>query len=121
MAFITFGHHGLIAGMKKLTVWSFLLTIVLAVVFTALQAFEYSSANFSIADGIFGTTFYASTGLHGFHVIVGTIFIIIAFIRIINNNITRQTHVGIESGIWYWHFVDIVWLFLFIFIYCWGR
>jgi cytochrome c oxidase subunit 3 len=84
------------------------MTIVLAVVFTLFQYIEYSESQFSISDSVFGTTFYASTGLHGFHVIVGTIFIVVGFIRIINYNVNKQGHVGFETGILYWHFVDVV-------------
>jgi cytochrome c oxidase subunit 3 len=87
------------------------------VVFTFFQYIEYSDSQFSFADSVFGNTFYASTGLHGFHVIVGTIFIIVGFIRIINYNASKQGHVGVETGILYWHFVDVVWLFLFIAVY----
>ena len=119
-AFITYGHHAFIAGKRVFTINSFFMTIVLAVVFTLFQYIEYTESSFSFADSVFGTTFYAATGLHGFHVIVGTIFIIIGFLRIINYNVTKQGHVGIETGILYWHFVDVVWLFLFIAVYFWG-
>lgn len=120
MAFITFGHHALIAGKRKETIISVYFTIVLALIFTLFQGFEYSDANFSISDSVFGSSFYASTGLHGFHVIIGTIFIIVSFFRIIFYNVTKQSHVGLETGILYWHFVDVVWLFLFIAVYFWG-
>ena len=119
-AFITYGHHAFIAGKRVFTINSIFMTIILAIVFTLFQYIEYTDSSFSIADSVFGTTFYASTGLHGFHVIVGTIFIITGFLRIINYNVTKQGHVGIETGILYWHFVDVVWLFLFIAVYFWG-
>ena len=119
-AFITFGHHALIAGKRKETILSIYLTIVLAVIFTMLQGYEYLESNFSFADSVFGNSFYASTGLHGFHVIVGTLFIIVSFVRIVFYNVTKQSHVGLETGILYWHFVDVVWLFLFIAVYYWG-
>ena len=119
-AFITYGHHAFIAGKRVFTINSFFMTIVLAVVFTLFQYIEYTDSSFSFADSVFGTTFYASTGLHGFHVIVGTIFIFIGFLRIINYNVNKQGHLGIETAILYWHFVDIVWLFLFIAVYFWG-
>lgn len=119
-AFITYGHHALIAGLRKKAIVSFFITIILALVFTGFQYFEYSESSFTIADSVFGSSFYASTGLHGFHVIVGTIFILTSFIRIINYTITKQTHIGIEASIIYWHFVDIVWLFLYIAVYYWG-
>ena len=119
-AFITYAHHAFIAGKRKDTINSLFITIVLALVFTFFQYIEYSDSQFSFADSVFGNTFYASTGLHGFHVIVGTIFIIVGFFRIINYNATKQGHVGVETGILYWHFVDVVWLFLFIAVYFWG-
>ena len=119
-AFVTYGHHALIAGDRKGAILGTLLTIILAVIFTTLQYVEYSEASFSIADSVYGTVFYASTGLHGLHVIVGTIFIIVGFIRIINYHLTETHHIGHEAGILYWHFVDVVWLFLFIAVYYWG-
>jgi cytochrome c oxidase subunit 3 len=120
LAFITLGHHGLLGGNRFWTIQGFIFTIILAIVFTGLQYFEYSESSFSIADSAFGTTFYASTGLHGLHVIVGTIFILVSFYRILLYLVSKQTHIGIESSIVYWHFVDVVWLFLFIAVYCWG-
>jgi cytochrome c oxidase subunit 3 len=119
-AFITLGHHALLNGNRFWTYIGFIGTIVLAVVFTVFQYIEYSDSSFSITDSVFGTTFFAATGLHGFHVIVGTIFITVSFYRIIKYLVSKQTHIGIESSIIYWHFVDIVWLFLFIAVYCWG-
>src|SRR6266566_2346489 len=119
-AFVTYGHHALIAGNRKGAIFGTLITIILAVVFTVLQYIEYSEAGFTIADSVFGTVFFASTGLHGLHVIVGTIFITVGFIRILNYHLTDTHHIGHESGILYWHFVDVVWLFLFIAVYYWG-
>ena len=97
-----------------------ILTLLFAIIFTALQGYEYSEAGFTIADSIYGTVFFASTGLHGFHVIVGTIFIGVQFIRLLNHHITTSHHVGLESAIAYWHFVDVVWLFLYAFVYLWA-
>ncbi len=116
-AFITYGHHAFIAGRRVFTINSFSITILLAVVFTLFQYIEYTDSSFSIADSVFGTTFYASTGLHGFHVIIGTIFILSQCARQIYYTVTKQGHIGIETSILYWHFVDIVWLFLFIAVY----
>jgi cytochrome c oxidase subunit 3 len=107
-AFITYAHHAFIAGKRVNTINSLFMTILLAVVFTLFQYIEYTDSSFSMSDSVFGTTFYASTGLHGFHVIVGTIFIFISFIRIINYSLQKQGHVGLETSILYWHFVDIV-------------
>jgi len=90
----------------------------LAIIFTALQGFEYSQSAITISDSVFGSAFFCSTGLHGLHVIVGTIFIVVGFVRIINYHFTNTHHQGFEAGILYWHFVDVVWLFLFVAIYC---
>jgi cytochrome c oxidase subunit 3 len=119
-AFVTYGHHALIAGNRKAAIDGVFLTIILAVVFTALQYFEYSEAAFTMSDGVYGSAFYASTGLHGLHVIIGTIFILVGFIRIINYQLTSNHHQGFEASILYWHFVDVVWLFLFVAVYFWG-
>ena len=119
-AFVTYGHHALIQGDRKGAIKGTLFTIILAVIFTSLQYYEYSEAGFTIADSVYGTVFFASTGLHGFHVIVGTIFIGVQFIRILNHHITTSHHVGLESSIAYWHFVDVVWLFLYAFVYLWS-
>jgi len=120
-AFITYGHHALIAGNRKACIDGVIFTIILAIIFTGLQYFEYSEAGFTMADGVYGSAFYASTGLHGFHVIIGTIFIGVALVRIINYQLTTKHHNGFESSILYWHFVDVVWLFLFVAVYFWGN
>ncbi len=119
-AFITYGHHALIAGNRKGAIDGTFFTIVLAAIFTALQYIEYSDAAFTFSDGVYGSAFYASTGLHGLHVIIGTIFILVGFIRIINYQLTNTHHQGFEASILYWHFVDVVWLFLFVAVYFWG-
>jgi len=119
-AFVTYGHHALIQGDRKGAILGTLLTIIFAVVFTALQYYEYTESSFTISDSVYGTVFYASTGLHGLHVIVGTIFILVGFIRIVNYHLTDTHHQGHEAAILYWHFVDVVWLFLFIAVYYWG-
>ena len=119
-AFVTYGHHALIQGDRKGAIKGTLITIILAVIFTSLQYYEYSEAAFSMSDSVFGSAFYASTGLHGIHVIVGTIFITVGFFRIIQYDFTNSHHLGFEVGILYWHFVDVVWLFLFIAVYYWG-
>ena len=117
---ITYGHHALIKGDRPKAIIGGLLTLILAVIFTGLQYVEYFNASFTITDSVFGTTFYASTGLHGFHVIIGTIFIAVGFFRIINYHLTNSHHIGYEASILYWHFVDVVWLCLFIAVYYWG-
>ena len=96
------------------------LTIALGMLFTAIQAYEYSHAAFGFEDGIYSTTFYMATGFHGFHVIVGTIFLMVCLVRSIKGHFKPEHHVGFEAAAWYWHFVDVVWLFLFFCIYWWG-
>jgi len=119
-ATITVCHHAIVSGSKQQAVTSLLATIALAVVFTALQAYEYVTAPFSISHGIYGSVFYMATGFHGFHVFIGTCFLIVCFIRLNLGQFTREHHFGFEAAAWYWHFVDVVWLFLFVTIYWWG-
>ncbi|HEY4874958.1 MAG TPA: cytochrome c oxidase subunit 3, partial [Puia sp.] len=117
---ITITHHAMINGDARIAKLNFLKTIFLACMFTSLQVFEYLEAPFTIADGIYGSTFYMATGFHGMHVIIGTIFIAVCFVRLIFSHFTKQHHIGFEAATWYWHFVDVVWLFLFVSIYWWG-
>ena len=119
-AFITYAHHAIIKGNRSSAILGLILTLLFAIIFTGLQYYEYCEAGFTIADSVFGTVFFASTGLHGFHAIVGTLFIGVQFIRILNHHITTTHHVGLESSIAYWHFVDVVWLFLYAFVYLWA-
>ena len=120
-ATVTWAHHAIILSSKRHTVIALLYTLVLAILFTYFQGLEYVSAPFNISDGIYGSCFYMTTGFHGFHVFVGTVALIVSFIRIVLNHLTNTHHFGFESAIWYWHFVDVVWLFLFINIYWWGN
>lgn len=119
-AFITYGHHALINGNRSKALVGCIWTIILAAIFTALQAYEYSEAGFTIADSVYGTVFFASTGLHGMHVIVGTIFILVGTLRLISYELTSDHHQGLNAAILYWHFVDVVWIFLFVAVYYWG-
>ena len=120
-AALTWSHAALV-GMNRIeTITGLLLTIVLAIIFTLCQVYEYINAPFDISDGIYGSTFYMLTGLHGMHVIVGTIFLIVALIRAIFHHYTTNRHIGYESAAWYWHFVDVVWIFLFLVVYFWGN
>jgi len=119
-ATITWAHHAIVYGDRKNAIIGLLLTIGLAVFFTCIQAYEYIESTFTISDSIYGTTFYLLTGFHGLHVIIGTIFIIVSTIRLINHHFTKQHHFGFEAAAWYWHFVDVVWLFLFVTVYWWG-
>jgi heme/copper-type cytochrome/quinol oxidase subunit 3 len=116
---ITLAHHAIVNG-TKLANLGFLLTIFLAIFFTALQVYEYIVAPFEFSDGVYGTTFFFSTGFHGFHVFIGTCFILVCWIRLNLGHFTPSHHLGFEFSAWYWHFVDVVWLFSFASIYWWG-
>jgi cytochrome c oxidase subunit 3 len=120
-ATVTWAHHALLVRAKRHTIVALILTLLLAVLFTSLQGFEYVNAPFNISDGVYGSCFYMATGFHGFHVFVGTIALFVSFVRIILNHFTNKHHFGFESAIWYWHFVDVVWLFLFINVYWWSN
>jgi cytochrome c oxidase subunit 3 len=119
-ATVTYAHHSLIQGNRRGTILGLIITIAFAVLFTACQGIEYSNAGFTIADGVYGSTFFFSTGFHGIHVLVGTIFILVGFFRILSYHVTDIHHLGFEASILYWHFVDVVWLFLFVLVYWWG-
>lgn len=119
-ATVTWSHHAMIAGDRYNTIISLFLTVFLAAIFTFLQGLEYYEASFSIADSVYGSVFFMLTGFHGFHVLIGTIFLFVCLIRIIRNHYTKNHHNGFEAGIWYWHFVDFVWLGLFVIVYWWG-
>ena len=117
---VTWAHHELLKGDMKNTAKALLITVLLGATFTIVQAVEYSHAAFALKDGIYPSTFYMATGFHGFHVIVGTLFLLVCWRRTKRNEFTSTHHVGFEAAAWYWHFVDVVWLFLFISIYWWG-
>lgn len=117
---VTYSHHSLIQGNRKGTFYGLVLTILLAVVFTIFQFVEYKVSTFTISDGVFGSCFYVGTGFHGFHVIIGTIFIFSGLSRFFTYQMTDQHHLGLEAGILYWHFVDVVWLVLYVSFYYWG-
>nr|WOE91081.1 cytochrome c oxidase subunit 3 [Morbakka sp. MKL-2023] len=119
-ATVTWAHHAIISGQRKESVIGLSITVALGVIFTALQAMEYLEAPFSIADSIYGSTFFMATGFHGFHVIIGTSFLGVCLWRLVNHQFTRFHHLGFEAASWYWHFVDVVWLFLYVCIYWWG-
>lgn len=117
---VTYAHHSIIQGNRNGALYGLVLTVLLAIVFTILQGVEYSVSTFTIGDGTYGSCFYFGTGFHGLHVIIGTAFIAVGLWRVLAYHSTENHHLGLESGILYWHFVDIVWLFLFISIYYWG-
>lgn len=119
-ATVTYAHHSLIGGNRRGALLGLIMTVVFAVIFTICQGIEYSNAGFTIADGVYGSTFFFSTGFHGIHVIIGTAYIAVGMFRLISNHLTDHHHLGFEGSILYWHFVDVVWLFLFISIYWWG-
>jgi cytochrome c oxidase subunit 3 len=117
---VTWAHHSLIQGERKGVLYGTIATIVLAVIFTGLQGIEYSVSSFTITDGAFGSCFYFSTGFHGLHVMIGTAFLSVGLWRILAYQSTSDHHLGFESAILYWHFVDVVWLFLYVSVYYWG-
>ena len=119
-ATVTWAHHSIVVRAKKQAIISLILTILLAIFFTGFQVLEYVEADFNISDSVFGSCFYMATGFHGFHVFVGTISLLVSLIRIVFNHFTSTHHFGFESAAWYWHFVDVVWLFLFVTVYWWG-
>jgi len=118
---VTWAHHALLENDRKSLIIGLALTVLLGMTFTGLQAWEYAVAPFPMIDGgIYPSTFYLATGFHGFHVIVGTIFLAVCLFRAIAGHFTPEKHFGFEAAAWYWHFVDVVWLFLFVSIYWWG-
>jgi cytochrome c oxidase subunit III len=118
----TWAHHALVhEDNRKDLKNGLMLAIVLGVFFTVLQAYEYSHAAFGFAGNIYGANFFMATGFHGFHVVIGTIFLTVCLIRATRGHFTPDKHIGFEAAAWYWHFVDVIWLFLFAAIYVWGR
>ncbi|WP_180897513.1 cytochrome c oxidase subunit 3 [Martelella soudanensis] len=117
---LTWAHHALLHGDRKGLIQGLTITVLLGLLFTSVQAYEYYEAPFAFKNSIYGATFFMATGFHGFHVIVGTIFLIVCLIRAARGSFTAERHFGLEAAAWYWHFVDVVWLFLFFAIYIWG-
>jgi len=117
---VTWAHHALLENDREGLKWGLILTILLGLAFTAVQAYEYSHAAFHFSGNIYGATFFMATGFHGAHVIIGTTFLIVCLIRANMGQFTPTQHLGFEFAAWYWHFVDVVWLFLFACIYVWG-
>ena len=114
---VTAAHHALQHDKMDNAKLMLILTIVLGVVFTALQAYEYSLAQFTFDGTLYGSAFFMATGFHGAHVVIGTIFLFVCLMRMYANNMSAKKHLGFEFAAWYWHFVDVVWLFLFAFVY----
>jgi cytochrome c oxidase subunit 3 len=119
-ASVTWAHHSIVFGSKEEAIQALICTVVLAVIFTSFQGYEYVTAPFTISDGIYGSVFYMCTGFHGLHVIIGTIFLAVCLYRVNASHYTKEHHFGFEAAAWYWHFVDVVWLFLFVSLYWWG-
>nr|YP_010286288.1 cytochrome c oxidase subunit III [Ornithomya biloba]UKS08897.1 cytochrome c oxidase subunit 3 [Ornithomya biloba] len=117
---VTWAHHSLMENNHSQTTQGLFFTVTLGIYFSLLQAYEYIEASFTIADSIYGSTFFMATGFHGIHVFIGTMFLLICLMRHMNYHFSMNHHFGFEAAAWYWHFVDIVWLFLFISIYWWG-
>ena len=121
---VTWAHHALLNNDRKGLVNGLILTVLLGLTFTGVQAWEYGHALFAFSNAnggnIYGSTFFMATGFHGFHVIIGTIFLIVCLVRALKGDFTPQQHFGFEAAAWYWHFVDVVWLFLFAAVYIWG-
>nr|AAT08574.1 cytochrome c oxidase subunit III [Bipes tridactylus] len=117
---VTWAHHAIMTNSRTDAVSGLTMTTLLGMYFTALQMMEYYDAPFTISDGVYGSTFFVATGFHGLHVIIGSSFLLVCLTRQLNYHFTRTHHFGFEAAAWYWHFVDVVWLFLYISIYWWG-
>lgn len=118
---VSWAHHAILHGDQKESVLALGVTVFLGVMFLCFQVYEYSHLKYGFTEGIYPSTFYMATGFHGFHVFVGTIFLIVCWIRAMLGHFTKDKHFGFEAAAWYWHFVDVVWLFLFFAIYLWGN
>ncbi len=117
---VTWAHHALLHGDRNGLKWGLICTVVLGFLFSCVQIFEYTHADFSFGGSIYGATFYMSTGFHGAHVLIGSIFLVVCLFRALAGHFKPDHHFGFEAAAWYWHFVDVVWLFLFAAIYIWG-
>ncbi|WP_397542424.1 cytochrome c oxidase subunit 3 [Roseovarius salis] len=117
----TWAHHALVHENNRNDIkWGLIIAIGLGAIFTFFQAYEYSHAGFGFSGNIYGANFFMATGFHGAHVIIGTIFLFVCLLRVLKGHFTPENHVGFEAAAWYWHFVDVVWLFLFATVYIWG-
>ena len=117
---VTWAHHAITSGADHDAVAGLVITLLLGGYFTFLQGLEYYEAKFTFRDGVFGSTFFIATGFHGIHVIIGTLFLLVNLGRLLLGEFSATHHFGFEAAAWYWHFVDVVWLFLFLTIYIWG-
>jgi len=117
---VTWAHHALLHNERGMLKGMLAVTVALGILFTSVQAYEYIHAPFGFKESIYGATFFMATGFHGFHVLIGTVFLIVCLLRAMAGHFTPQQHFGFEAEAWYWHFVDVVWLFLFCAVYVWG-
>ena len=117
---VTWAHHSLIHNERGMLKWMLALTVALGVLFSYVQFYEYAHAPFMFSGSVYGATFFMATGFHGFHVLVGTIFLLVCLLRAMSGHFKPEKHFGFEAAAWYWHFVDVVRLFLFFSIYIWG-
>nr|YP_010744967.1 cytochrome c oxidase subunit III [Trioza frangulae]WET58367.1 cytochrome c oxidase subunit 3 [Trioza frangulae] len=118
---VTWAHACMCSNNFSETKKSLLITVLLGIYFSFLQFYEYSSSPFCISDSVYGSTFFVTTGFHGIHVLIGTIFLLYMYLRMNKMHFSKTHHLGLEMAIWYWHFVDVVWLFLYMTIYWWGK
>jgi cytochrome c oxidase subunit III len=114
---VTWAHHALLEGNNKDVIRGLACTVALGLLFSICQAYEYSHAAFGLKDGKYAATFYLATGFHGLHVMIGTAFLAVMLVRAKRGTLSTKGHLGFEFAAWYWHFVDVVWLFLFVGIY----
>lgn len=117
---LTWSHHALMQWSQKDAITGLRITLILGGYFTRLQAIEYFEARFRFADSIWGSIFFLATGFHGLHVLVGSCFLLVCLRRLSKGSFSSNHHFGFERASWYWHFVDVVWLFLYLALYCWG-
>ena len=117
---VTWAHHAILDGHQDDAVKGLALSTLLGVIFLGFQIYEYTHVTFGFTEGIYSSTFFMATGFHGFHVFVGTVFLAVCMIRAKKGHFTKEKHFGFEAAAWYWHFVDVVWLFLFVAVYWWG-
>jgi cytochrome c oxidase subunit 3 len=118
---VTWAHHAILEDKRAEATKALGITVLLGIFFTVFQIYEYHHATFAFNSGIYASAFYMATGFHGFHVLVGTIFLAVCYFRNKKGHFTKESHFGFEAAAWYWHFVDVVWLFLFAAIYWWGN
>nr|YP_009244888.1 cytochrome c oxidase subunit III [Amynthas cucullatus]AMO26986.1 cytochrome c oxidase subunit III [Amynthas cucullatus] len=117
---VTWAHHSLMEGSRTNAIQALTITVMLGAYFTILQSGEYLGAPFTIADSVYGTTFFVATGFHGLHVLIGSSFLLICLMRTLSHHFSNGHHFGFEAAAWYWHFVDVVWICLYLCIYWWG-